>query len=106
MCLKKINGMKTVLFEKEKNEKSIKTEYYYNTANLCIKCFCFRVVFILHFEPKYRRNIPTNTPIRSMTFSFMYLSRITIAPYKKGTITPERRMVETTDIIESGNVSA
>jgi hypothetical protein len=87
------------------NVRDIRT----SNKTICIQRIKFQPIdqfIFFYFVPKYNKNIPIKTPIRSITLSFMFLSRMIIAPYKNGTITPERRMVDTTEIIESGNDNA
>ena len=59
-----------------------------------------------YFDPKYNKSMPISTPSKSIILSRMFLSCMIMAPYKKGTMTPERRMVETTEIIDPGNDKA
>ena len=51
--------------------------------------------------PKYRKNIPINTKIRSTALLFKFFSRKNRAPNKNETTTLPRRTIETIDIMES-----
>ena len=52
--------------------------------------------------PKYRKNIPISTRIRSTALLFKFFSRNTSAPQRKDTMTLPRLTIDTMEIIESG----
>lgn len=57
---------------------------------------------ICYLLPKYKKYIPNSTNAKSILFLRMFFSLKSIAPPMKATTTPLRRLIETTDIIESG----
>jgi hypothetical protein len=56
--------------------------------------------------PKYKKYIPNNTRAKSMLFLRMFFSLKKSAPPMNATITPLLRLIDTTDIMESGNDKA
>ena len=61
---------------------------------------------VSYFVPKYKKNIPINTKMRSIALLFKFFSRKNIAPNKKDTTTLPRLTMETMEIIESSKLSA
>lgn len=51
--------------------------------------------------PKYKKNIPINTKMRSTALLFKFFSRKKSAPKRKETTTLPRRTIETMEIMES-----
>ena len=56
--------------------------------------------------PKYRKNMPTSTRIRSTTLLLRFFSWKTIAPNRKDTTTLPRRTIDTMEIMEPSRLNA
>ena len=56
---------------------------------------------VSYFVPKYKKNIPINTKMRSIALLFKFFSRNRMAPKMNDTSTLLRRTIETMEIIES-----
>ena len=78
-----------------------------------IFCFYLRFPYLIHYIlnvyarrfysfPKYKKYIPSSTKARSRLFLRIFFSLKKSAPPIKATTTPLRRVIDTTDIIESG----
>lgn len=62
-------------------------------------------MFNVHSLPKYRKNIPISTKIKSITLLFKFFSRKTRAPKRNDTTTLPLLTIETIEIIDPSKLS-
>ena len=60
-------------------------------------------IYFIYWLPNTNSTNPINNIERSMILSFTFFSRRANTPYKNETITLPRRIIDTTEIIESSN---